>query len=202
MRVRRKRLGAFQKVRNRTADMHNWGLFLGANSILSSFYFYKFFRQRGWSGKSHPETCRNMMSWSHHTFQTKLVNFARKCTYGTVRLCYEAYTTKQCGRCGVGNKNITRGNCAFGPDHLVCSKGDGHAVINVVSDRSIVWFISSNVHWQYSSHAADWRILESHKRFVKCMESEIVESSFAVFELFTALSIGVCAVSCLCYSVT
>lgn len=65
-------------------------------------------------GKLSSKTCRNMMTWSHNAFQRKLVSLAHKYTDVKVRLCNEAFSTRQCGRCGVVNRDMTSGTALSG----------------------------------------------------------------------------------------
>ena len=131
-RTRRKMLGIQQKVRNRTSDLHNKICSWAVNSyrlILLPIFETK----RMVSGKNlNSKTCRNMMTWSHYSFQRKLVSLAQKFTDVKVRLCNEAFTTKQCGRCGSINKKMTLADRIFWCEKckLRCSR-DGHAARNV-----------------------------------------------------------------------
>lgn len=131
-RMKRKFLGINQKVKNRTADLHNKVCSWVVNSykviLLPVFKTQSMVSSR----RLVSSTCRKMMTWSHYTFQRKLVSLAQKFTDVKVRLCNEAFTTKQCGRCGIVNDNMTLGDRVFWCDACgLRSSRDGHAARNV-----------------------------------------------------------------------
>jgi len=131
-RVRRRILGLYERVRNRTTDLHNkvcsWVVNTYRIVLLPVFES----SQMVSSKKLHSTTCRKMMTWSHYKFQRKLVDLAQKYTDVKVRLCNEAFTTRQCGVCGVINHTMTLNDRTF--DCSSCglqSSRDGHAARNV-----------------------------------------------------------------------
>ena len=131
-RVRRLILGLHEKVRNRTADLHNkvcsWVVNTYRIVLLPIFESSKMVS----SGKLYSTTCRKMMTWSHYKFQRKLVDLAQKYTDVKVRLCNEAFTTKQCGSCGSINGSMTLSDRTFNcPSCGLQSSRDGHAARNV-----------------------------------------------------------------------
>ena len=141
-RVRRLILGLHEKVRNRTADLHNkvcsWVVNTYRIVLLPIFESSKMVS----SGKLYSTTCRKMMTWSHYKFQCKLVDLAQKYTDVKVRLCNEAFTTKQCGSCGSINGSMTLSDRTFNcPSCGLQSSRDGHAARNV-GLRSLKFLIS------------------------------------------------------------
>ena len=129
-RLRRRILGLYQKVRNRTADLHkkvcSWAVSKYRVILLPIFESSKMV-----SGL-HSKTARTMMTWSHYTFQRKLLAFAQKFTDVKVRLVNESFTTKTCGRCGVLNDRMTLKDRTFWCN--CCgfkSPRDGHAARNI-----------------------------------------------------------------------
>ncbi|ACH46754.1 putative transposase [Feldmannia species virus] len=131
-RTRRRMLNLFEKVRNRTADLHNkvcsWVVNTYRLVLVPEFKT----SQMVSSKKLYSKTCRKMMTWSHYRFRSKLIAMAQKFTDVKVRLCNEAYTTKQCGSCGVINRSMTLNDRSF--NCVSCglsSSRDGHAARNV-----------------------------------------------------------------------
>ena len=131
-RIRRRILGVYEKVRNRTSDLHNkissWAVNTYRIILLPVFESSSMVS----SGKLFSSSCRKMMTWSHYKFQRKLVDLAQKYTDVKVRLCNEAFTTKQCGKCGTVNQDMTLGDRVFNCSgcRLSCSR-DGHAARNI-----------------------------------------------------------------------
>lgn len=142
-RTKRLILGLFEKVRNRTADLHNKVCSWVVNTyriILLPIFETK---QMVSAKKLHSTTCRKMMTWSHYKFQRKLVDLAQKYMDVKVRLCNEAFTTKQCGRCGVVNWSMTLNDRVFNCSSCgLQSSRDGHAARNV-GLRSLKFLIDS-----------------------------------------------------------
>lgn len=130
--LRRKFLGILEKVRNRTADLHNKVCSWVVNNFQVVLLPIFETSQMVSSGNLYSSTCRKMMTWSHYSFQRKLVDLAQKFTDVKVRLCNEAFTTKQCGRCGVVNRNMTLNDRIFHCSGCsLTSSRDGHAARNV-----------------------------------------------------------------------
>jgi len=125
-------LGLYEKVRNRTSDLHNkvcsWVVNTYRIVLLPTFKSSQMVSH----GKLYSTTCRKMMTWSHYKFQRKLVDLAQKYTDVKVRLCNEAFTTKQCGCCGVINSTMTLKDRVFNCSSCgFQSSRDGHAARNV-----------------------------------------------------------------------
>ena len=130
--MKRVRLRITIRVRNRTADLHNkvcsWVVNTYRIVLLPVFKS----SQMVSSGKLYSTTCRKMMTWSHYRFQRKLVDLAQKYTDVKVRLCNEAFTTKQCGSCGSINGSMTLSDRVFNCSGCgLQSSRDGHAARNV-----------------------------------------------------------------------
>ena len=130
--LQRRMLKLFEKVRNRTQDLHNkicsWVVNTYRVALLPEFKT----SQMVSSTRLYSKTCRKMMTWSHYKFRSKLIGMAQKYTDVKIRLCNEAYTTKQCGVCGVINHTMTLGSRTFNcPGCGATASRDGHAARNV-----------------------------------------------------------------------
>lgn len=130
--LRRRMLKLFERVRNRTEDLHNkicsWVVNTYRVVLLPEFKT----SQMVSSKRLYSTTCRKMMTWSHYKFRSKLIGMAQKYTDVEIRLCNEAYTTKQCGLCGVINHTMTLNNRTFSCSSCgSTASGDGHAARNV-----------------------------------------------------------------------
>ena len=129
-RLRRRILGLYEKVRNRTADLHNkvcsWVVSKYRIILLPTFESSKMV------SSLQSKTARSMMTWSHFKFQRKLLAHAQKFTDVKVRLVNESFTTKTCGSCGVLNDRMTLSNRTFWCDSCgLKSPRDGHASRNI-----------------------------------------------------------------------
>ncbi len=130
--IKRRVLKLFEKVRNRTTDLQNkicsWVVNTYRLVLVPEFKT----RQMVSSNRLYSKTCRKMMTWSHYRFRSRLMWMAQKFTDVKVRLCNEAYTTKQCGSCGVVNRSMTLSDRVFNCSScgLSCSR-DGHAARNI-----------------------------------------------------------------------
>ena len=127
-RVRRQVLGILQKVINRTADLHNKVCSWVVNSYKVMLLPLLESKRMVSTGKLSSNIRRNMMTWHHNAFQRKLVALAQKHTDVKIRLYNEAFTTRQCGGCGVVNRDTTLGGRTFWC--TLCSSRDGHAARN------------------------------------------------------------------------
>lgn len=130
--MKRRVLKLFEKVRNRTTDLHNkicsWVVNTYRLVLIPEFKT----SQMVSSKKLYTKTCRKMMTWSHFSFRSRLMWMAQKFTDVKVRYCNEAYTTKQCGSCGVINRSMTLNDRVFNCSSCgLTSSRDGHAARNV-----------------------------------------------------------------------
>ncbi len=130
--LKRRVLKLFEKVRNRTEDLHNkicsWVVNTYRVVLLPEFKT----SQMVSSKRLYSKTCRKMMTWSHYKFRSKLIGMAQKYTDVKIRLCNEAYTTKQCGFCGVINRKMTLNDRTFRCSSCGSTASrDGHAARNV-----------------------------------------------------------------------
>ena len=140
-RMKRRFLALLQKIRNRTADLHNkvcsWVTKRFRLIILPAFKTSEMVS----SGNLHSKTCRKMMTWSHYTFKRKLVEMAQKYEDVKVRIGNESYTTKTCGRCGVINETMTLADRIFKCSNCgIVSSRDGHAARNIAM-RSLPYLL-------------------------------------------------------------
>ena len=129
-RLRRRILGLYEKVRNRTADLHN----KVCSWVVSKYrvILLPIFESSKMGSSLHSKTARSMMTWSHYKFQRKLLALAQKFTDVKVRLVNEAFTTKTCGLCGVLNERMTLKDRTFWCDCCGSrSPRDGHAARNI-----------------------------------------------------------------------
>lgn len=129
-RLRRRILGLYQKVRNRTADLHN----KVCSWVVSKYrvILLPIFESSKMVSGLHSKTARSMMTWSHYKFQRKLLAYAQKFTDVKVRLVNESFTTKTCGACGSLNQEMTLEDRTFWCDACgLRSPRDGHAARNI-----------------------------------------------------------------------
>lgn len=130
--LKRRVLKLFEKVRNRTADLHNkicsWVVNTYRLILVPEFKT----KEMVSSSRLYSKTCRKMMTWSHYRFRSRLMWMAQKFTDVKVRLCNEAYTTRQCGSCGVVNRSMTLSDRIFNCSSCgLSSSRDGHAARNI-----------------------------------------------------------------------
>lgn len=129
-RLRRRILGMYEKVRNRTADLHN----KVCSWVVSKYriILLPIFESSKMVSSLQSKTARSMMTWSHFSFQRKLLAYAQKFTDVKVRLVNESFTTKTCGSCGALNEKMTLSNRTFWCDSCgLKSPRDGHAARNI-----------------------------------------------------------------------
>lgn len=130
--LKRRILKLLKKVRNRTSDLHNKICSWVVNTYLAVLLPEFKTSQMVSSKRLHSKTCRKMMTWSHYNFRSKLIGMAQKYTDVKIRLCNEAYTTKQCGSCGVIDRAMTLNNRTFNCSSCgLTASRDGHAARNV-----------------------------------------------------------------------
>ena len=128
--LHRRLLRVYDKVRNRTADLHN----KVCSWVVSKYriILLPIFKSSEMVSSLSSRTSRCMMTWSHYSFQRKLLSLAQKFTDVKVRLVNEAYTTRQCGECGVINRKMTLSDRIFWCESCgLRAPRDGHASRNV-----------------------------------------------------------------------
>lgn len=127
--LRRRILGLYENVRNRTTDLHNkvcsWVVFKYRIILLPIFESSKMVSSR----KS--KTARSMMTWSHFSFPRKLLAYAQKFTDVKVRLVNGSFTTKTCGSCGALNDNMALTNRTWCDSCGFKYPRGGHAARNI-----------------------------------------------------------------------
>ena len=127
---KKKKLRCFERVRNKIRDLHH-----KVSSYLCSTYrvilLPKFETQKmASSNQLHNSTCRKMLTWSHYTFQRRLIEKAQHS--GTkVRIVSEAFTSKTCGRCGHVNESNDSKTFRCSACNLECDR-DQHAGRNIL----------------------------------------------------------------------
>jgi putative transposase len=130
--LKRRFLRVLERVRHRTRDMHR-----KLSSFFCKTFKYIFIPKFETSnmlsrGFLRSKTCRAMQTWSHFKFRKFLSEHAQLYDHTKVRVCNEAYTTKQCGRCGTINNSVG-GSEVFHCNtcHLSCDR-DYHAARNIL----------------------------------------------------------------------
>jgi hypothetical protein len=132
--IRRRFLRRLEKVRNCIADLHH----KAASWLARNFrviFLPKFETATMLTGNLASRVCRAMQTWSHYRFKMHLASHAQLYEDVRLRVVSEAYTTRQCGRCGVINNEVGAAEtfvCA-GPGGcgLVCDR-DYHAARNIL----------------------------------------------------------------------
>jgi putative transposase len=97
-----------QAIKNRRSDFHRKMAKLLVSRfgtiLLPVFKTSRMVDNQDHKRKINSKTARNMLTWSHYTFQQLLVNKAREVPGCRVLIVDEAHTTKTCGKCGTLNE--------------------------------------------------------------------------------------------------
>jgi transposase len=104
--LRRRFLRHLEKVRNCVADLHHkTATWMARNFRVILLPTFETAQMLG-AGHLASRVCRAMQTWGHYKFKTHLQSHAQLYRDVKVRTVSEAYTTRQCGRCGAVNDNV------------------------------------------------------------------------------------------------
>jgi putative transposase len=143
-RYRCKRAGARMqcRIRNLVDDLHKkttkWVCENYNTIFLSKFETQRMvFRSRR---KISSKTARNMLTWSHYRFKTRLMNKAREYPNCRVIICGEEYTSQTCSECGYLHRKIGGSKKFKCPGCHQESDRDFNAARNILLKNMILGF--------------------------------------------------------------